>query len=83
LDRVYLADHTGYIVTPDKDDDIHAYLEHVEEARKKHRAHLVKWFCCHPCYLAQMLRASKIILDAKNGTLSSISGAPAEAEMAR
>jgi hypothetical protein len=50
---------------------------------EKKMEHIAKWFCCHPCYLAQMLRASKMILAAKNGTLSSIGGAPAEAEMAR
>jgi len=46
---------------------------------EKKMEHIAKWFCCHPCYLAQMLRASKMILAAKNGTLSSIGGAPAEA----
>jgi hypothetical protein len=40
--------------------------------------HAGKWFFCHPCYVSQGLRASKMALDFKNkvGKFTNIAGAP-------
>ena len=44
--------------------------------------HAGKWFICHPCYVSQMLRASKIALDVKK-KLTGLAGAPDCNEMER
>jgi len=44
--------------------------------------HAGKWFICHPCYVAQGLRASKMALGIKR-KLAGVAGAPDCNEMER